>query len=68
MSELYYKPCFLCRILGHKWFVKRKVKLDNMETEEVMLFYKCLRCGKDAPFGQEEMQDIAYALNRKDGM
>ena len=46
---------WLCRMIGHKWFVKRDLYIDGLKVEEVLLFSMCLRCGAPQPKGMISM-------------
>ena len=44
------KMNLLCRIIGHKWTIKKRVQIDAMSAETVLVFPGCLRCGTVIPF------------------
>ena len=41
---------WLCRLIGHKWMVKLRHRVDkSLRTEEVVFFACCVRCGEPTP-------------------
>ena len=53
--------CWLCKIIGHKWTMKRHRSMDSVRLDELVIFGCCLRCGEDAPetlmLAGEELKD-----------
>ena len=49
-----------CKIIGHKWTLWRRIEVDGMRADELVILPFCVRCGKDAPDtlrdGQEPCQ------------
>jgi hypothetical protein len=42
-------PCWLCRVIGHKWTETRKYGIDGMMASEPVHMDYCTRCGEPAP-------------------
>jgi hypothetical protein len=40
---------WLCRIIGHKWVMKRRIAVDGLSVDRLLLFEACLRCGEPYP-------------------
>jgi hypothetical protein len=51
----WYKPCLLCRIIGHKWVSLSHYRIGEREAQRIILWGCCTRCGKEAP---QEMRRI----------
>jgi hypothetical protein len=43
------KPCLLCRIIGHKWVLSRRVKSWGDECSQLIILGCCTRCGEPTP-------------------
>lgn len=39
----------ICRLIGHRWVVKRRYSVDGMSNEELVYHDSCLRCGEPNP-------------------
>ena len=42
-------PCWLCRVIGHKWVTRRKYSVDGVSMSDTVLWGCCLRCGAPPP-------------------
>ena len=52
---------WLCRMIGHKWHIKRPYAIDGVKMQDVMLFSHCMRCGEKRPSGKMIAEDHASA-------
>jgi len=50
--------CWLCRVIGHKWVVKRYRSVDGLRLDEIVLFACCLRCGEPSPIPETSWDDM----------